>query len=259
MDGVSDKATPFAAFLGLLIASAVLLSIRRGRRGKELFLRRIPGLNSVDEAAGRATEMGRPMLYAPGIGGLGVVTFASLALLQHVARIAARMGTRILVSVCDPAVFPVAEEVCRQAYEIEGRPEAFRNEDVRFLAGSQFPWAMATMGLMGREKPASAFWFGAFAAESLMIAESANQVGAIQVAGTPNLDQIPFFVAACDYTVFGEEYYAASAYISRDPVMTGSLVGQDIGKLVIMLLIIAGVILSTVFGVQGNPLTGLLR
>ncbi len=255
----ADKATPFTLLLALMISAAVLYNIAKGRRGGELFLRRIPGLNAVDEAAGRATEMGRPLLYAPGIGSLSLPTFASLALLQYVARIAARMGTRILVSVLDPAVFPVAEEVCRQAYELEGRPDAFRREDVRFLAGSQFPWAMATMGLMGREKPASAFWFGSFAAESLMVAETGNQIGAIQVAGTPDLNQIPFFVVACDYTVFGEEYYAASAYISRDPVMTGSLVGQDIGKLVIMVIILVGVVLSTLWGLGGNPMNAWIR
>ncbi len=33
-----------------------------------MFVRRIAGLDHVEEAIGRATEMGKPILYVPGIG-----------------------------------------------------------------------------------------------------------------------------------------------------------------------------------------------
>ena len=52
--------------------------------------------------------------------------------------------------------------------------------------------------------------------------------------------QLPFFVAACDYTLIGEELFAASAYLSQDEKMLGSLKGQDFGKLVAMISILAG-------------------
>ena len=41
---------------------------------------------------------------------------------------------------------------------------------------------------------------------------------------------MPFFVAACDYTLIGEEFYAASAYLSESPAELGSLKGQDLAK-----------------------------
>ena len=46
--------------------------------------------------------------------------------------------------------------------------------------------------------------------ESLILAETGNTIGAIQVAGTAMPAQLPFFVAACDYTLIGEEFFAAS-------------------------------------------------
>jgi hypothetical protein len=49
--------------------------------------------------------------------------------------------------------------------------------------------------------------------------------------------QIPFFLAACDYTIIGDEYYAASAYLSREPTLLGSLVGQDYGKILMIGLV----------------------
>ncbi len=91
-----------------------------------------------------------------------------------------------------------------------------------------------------------AFLFGPFSAEALILAENGQAVGAIQVAGTPDLLQIPFFVVTCDYTIIGDEYYAATAYLSREPTQIGSLVGQDLGKLLMLTLIIIGMIWSVV-------------
>ena len=98
---------------------------------------------------------------------------------------------------------------------------------------------------MLRKKPATCFYFGAFFAESLILAETGNSIGAIQVAGTAMPTQLPFFVAACDYTLIGEELFAASAYLSQDEMMLGSLRGQDAGKLLAMVFILVGSVVAT--------------
>jgi hypothetical protein len=77
------------------------------------------------------------------------------------------------------------------------------------------------------------------------LAETANSVGAIQIAGTAMPSQLPFFVAACDYTLIGEELFAASAYLSKDPKLLGSLKGQDVGKFIFLLVILVGVVFLT--------------
>ena len=74
----------------------------------------------------------------------------------------------------------------------------------------------------------------------------------MQVAGTTSSEQIPFFLTACDYTVIGEEVYAAGAYLSRDPVQMGALRGQDVAKLVIFAVIVAGMLLAT-FNAAAEP------
>jgi hypothetical protein len=103
-------------------------------------------------------------------------------------------------------------------------------------------------GLFVREKPAAIFFQGQFYAESLILAETGNSVGAIQIAGTGQPAQLPFFVAACDYTLIGEELFAASAYLSRDPKLLGSLKGQDVGKFIFLFFILVGSILLA-FGI----------
>jgi hypothetical protein len=74
-------------------------------------------------------------------------------------------------------------------------------------------------------------------------------VGAIQVAGTAMPAQLPFFVAACDYTLIGEEFFAASAYLSHDPDQLGSLKGQDVGKVVAAAFLVIGCGLATLANV----------
>ncbi|HUT74798.1 MAG TPA: DUF6754 domain-containing protein [Armatimonadota bacterium] len=233
-----------------VISVTILITILSARGGRDLYIRRIPGLSAIDEAVGRATEMGRPMLFSTGLSSIDINTLQALVIAQHVARLAARYGNRLIVPVVDPVVFAIAEQLVREAYAVEGKPDAFRSEDVRFLSDQQFAYAAGVMGLINREKVASTFFFGYFYAESLLLSETGQEVGAIQIAGTPATTQVPFFLASCDYTIIGDEYYAASAYLTREPTLLGSLVGQDIGKGLLLLLVVAG----TLTAVPGTPL-----
>ncbi|NMC82741.1 MAG: hypothetical protein GYA63_07815 [Armatimonadetes bacterium] len=221
-----------------LLAGLILYAIFTARRGKRLFIRRIPGLNAIDEAVGRAAEMGRPMLFATGLSGLDINGLQALAVAGHVARVAARYATRLILCVADPQLYAIGEETVRDAYQRAGRPELFVPEDVRFLSDQQFAFATAASGVMFREKVSSNFFFGYYYAEALILSEAGQSIGAMQVAGTPATTQLPFFVVSCDYTIMGEEYYATTAYLTREPTLLGSVVGQDWGKIIILLLIV---------------------
>jgi hypothetical protein len=231
-----------AVTLLLLLLTALILGFIATARRRTLFIRRIPGLAAVEEAVGRAVEMGRPITFSLGLGVLGVVSLQALAIAIHVVRLAIRYGTRVIITMSDPVMHAVTDEAVREAYEAENRPEAHNVDDVRFLSTEQFAYASAMVGLITREKAASNFMFGQFYAEALILAEAGYSVGAIQVAGTPSTTQIPFFIATCDYTIIGDEYYAGSAYLTREPVLLGSLIGQDYGKILLLVIIVVGIL-----------------
>lgn len=238
-----------AIFEGLLVA-LILYRIYAASAGRMPFIRRIAGLNAIDEAVGRATEMGRPILMIPGLSGLDIIGLQALRIFGHITRTAARFATPIRLCVSDAPLYAVSQEVIQDSYRAEGRPEGYDPDCVQYISGEQFAFAAGVSGVINREKVAATFFMGAFYAESLIFAESANMVGAIQVAGTTQTTQTPFFVAACDYVIFGDEFYAASAYLSREPVATGSLVGQDYGKLVFAACVLIGSIWFSVTGPQ---------
>ncbi len=227
----------------ILFITFILASIAYARSGKPIFIRRIAGLNAIDEAIGRATELGKKVLYIPGIQSMDEIqTIASIAILGHVARATARYGTDLDVPNKDPLTFVSAREAVQSAYLSEGRPDLFRDDMVHYVTYDQFAFTAAVSAQMTREKPAAIFLVGYFFAESLILAETGQSTGAIQIAGQADPTQLPFFVATCDYTLIGEELYAASAYLSREPVLLGSMRGQDIAKAVLLAVGILGII-----------------
>ena len=233
----------------LALFAAILFYIGIARRGGKLYIRKIPALTAIEEAIGRATEMGKPVLYVPGIMDIDdPQTIASMSILSKVAEKTAEYGTTLFVPTSKAMAMTMAQQVVKESATRVGRPDWFNADNIRYLTDDQFGYVSAVDGIMLREKPATNFYLGSFYAESLILAETGHSTGAIQVAGTAMPDQLPFFVAACDYTLLGEELYAASAYLSQEPVQLGSLRGQDLGKLFFIVAIIIGV-LAQVFGV----------
>lgn len=231
--------------LAVGLSAVILLFISLARR-RELFIRRIAGLEALDEALGRATEMGKEVLFIHGLKTMDQIpTIAAVNILGRVARRTARFDTDLRVVNNDPVVMSVSQEVVKEAYLEEGRPDAYRPDRVFMAATEQFSYAAAVEGIIVREKPAAHIMMGYFYAEALLLAETGTTTGAIQIAGTDAYTQLPFFVTTCDYTLMGEELYAASAYLSKEPKLLGSLKGQDFGKALLILLLIVGTALST--------------
>jgi len=216
-------------------------------KGKEYYVRPIAGISAVDEAIGRATEMGKPILFLNGLGtATEPSTLASFAILGRVAKKTAEYKIRLINPQYEPIVMSVAQDVVKNAYTEAGHPDAYDEKDVFFITHDQFSFTAAVNGIMLRDKPATNFYMGMFYAESLLLAETGAYAGSIQIAGTDQILQIPFFVTACDYTLIGEELYAASAYLSREPKLLGTLKGQDLGKLIAAILLIIGTINITI-------------
>lgn len=240
-----EHATPAALILIVLFVGPVLYFIRRAIRGGTIYIRRIPAIDAIDEATGRAVELGKTISFTSGLSGIGPTLFACLEILRHIARKAALFGSKLVVPCIDPEALVLTDVTLQNAYRAENRFSRYDPTAVRFLSSDQFAFASGYMGLIHRERVGSAYLFGSFAAESLILAEAGQQVGAMQVAGTTSNEQIPFFITACDYTLLGEELYAAGAFLSTNPVQKGALRGQDLAKSAIFAFIVLGVIQMT--------------
>jgi hypothetical protein len=237
----------------LIVVAAVVAAIAAARSGRPVKIRRLAALDAVDEAIGRATEMGRSVLFVPGIQDMtDIQTVAGVTILGRVAKTAAEYDARLEVPTCRSIVMSASRDAVQAAHFEAGRPETYNEGNIYYLTDEQFGYVAAVTGSMVRDKPAACFYMGAFYAESLLFAENGNSIGAIQIAGTAEPSQLPFFVAACDYTLIGEEFFAASAYLSGERDQLGSIQGQDLGKLFAAAAIVVGCALCTL-GIVSPP------
>ena len=222
--------------------------INKAQNEEDIYLRPIAGIEAMEEAVGRATEMGKSVLYVPGISGLDQPdTISGLIILGHTSEMTAKYEANLHVPVCSPIVMETAKEACKESYLRAGRPDLYKEDMVHYVADDQFAYAAGVNGIMLREKPAAVFYQGRFYAESLILAETGNSINAIQIAGTGSSSQIPFFVTACDYTLIGEEFLTASAILSGKKDLIGSIRGQDIIKV----FIIAGMLIIAILCLFG--------
>ncbi|HWM84475.1 MAG TPA: DUF6754 domain-containing protein [Kofleriaceae bacterium] len=239
----------YALVIGGMAAALYYFIGRIRRRPDDIYVRRIAGVDAIEEAVGRSTEMGRPVLYVTGTEETQhIQTVASLLILGHVAEMIAEYDTDIRVANAYPLTMVLAEEIVRQGYANAGRADAHRPENVMFISPEQFAFAAAVNGIIARERPATNIYLGRFYAESLMMAETGYLTRSIQIGGTAEITQLPFFVAACDYAILGEELYAVSAYLSRDPLLLAQLKATDLIKAVVILLVAIGALAATFTG-----------
>jgi hypothetical protein len=244
----------------VVLAAMFVVLVIRARRGATLYIRPIAALSAIDDAVGRAAEMGRPVLYAPGLESVtSPVTVASVAVLSRVAERAARLHTRIKVPNYDPLTYPVTQEIVRRAFAKVGRQDEHQPDDVAYLTSRSFTYAAAVAGMMTRERTASNFFIGHFFSEYLILAETGVATGAVQIGGTDSVAQLPFVITTCDETMIGEEVFAAAALVGDDPVSRSTIRAHDWFKLLIFVFIGlgAGLKLALDAGALASMLSGL--
>jgi len=238
-----------------LCAAIVLLGAWRARRGWRPYVRPIPVVAALEDAVGRATELDRPVYFVMGASDVrDIATHAALAILEHVARLAAVLRTTLVALVRKPDVYPFTESVMRTAYRAADALESFDPQgQVRYLSDAEVVYALSVVRLVEDTQPGGVLFFGSFDYTSLLMTEPGARLGVFQIAGDPMLGQVPFFVCTCDYALLGEEFFAASALVSDNPALRGMIASQDAIKLLLMLLVLVGVAagLLAALGVPG--------
>ncbi|MBU1173150.1 MAG: hypothetical protein KKD44_26600 [Proteobacteria bacterium] len=234
--------------LFLIFCGTILVLTLQASGGKKFELKRkLAALDAMPEAIGRAVEMGRPVHYTPGgnplYGVRGTHIQMGLVISGYVARLCARLGSKLIISVATAEQIPLAEEIYRGAYIAEKVPLA--QPDVRFYGKGDPPFGAGCIETIYKERVAVNMIIGGSGSDFPIIAEGAFRAGAFQIGGNANVFMIPLVVASCEYTLIGEELFAAGAMLSEDPSQLAGIVANDLSKLFIIAMILLGVVLMT--------------
>ncbi len=236
---ISGKITAFVLFTLIVIVIAYL-SIQGDRGRKYNLKRKLEAIEAIPEAIGRAVELDRPIHYTPGsestTGGRGTQTWMGIVIGGYVTKICAKLGAKITWSVRAEHL-PMAREIYREAFVLEGQPGV--EPDVRYYGA----FAIGCIETIANDKSAVNILFGGFGSELPQIAEAAARLGCFQIGGSSNPPMVPLVVASCDYSLIGEENFAAGAILSENNVQLGGLVALDIIKVCFTSLIVLGSLL----------------
>jgi hypothetical protein len=234
----------------ILIFTSIMMFVvnQRAKRGLVPKIRKIPALEAIEEAVGRAAEMGRPVYFPIGAADVGGAYtgghLTALSMIHYTGTIAAKMGTKQLVGTISSELIPMIDEVMRSAYAEGGSPELYSFEDIRWFP-SQMAYIAGTAGIYAREPAGAQIMIGSWMAEALAFCEIASRSGAFMIGGTDYRPYMPYLIATCDYALIGEEIFVASAYVTDDPQQKSTILTQDILKWIIISLTIIAAIIYT--------------
>ena len=239
------------------------------KRGTHINLRSINAFAAMHGLLARSAEAGQPVHLSLGTGGIADAstadTTAGLHVLEYLADRAAINASPPIVTVANPTVLPVAQDILRRAYNRNGYPEDYDFKRVRFVApdphlntnvtpnavaytphqNDAFAYATGVMQLVSKQKLIANVMIGRFGDEFLLMSEPAAQKELTQIGGTSDPHVLPFVHTSISHPLIGEEIYAGGAYLSNKPWHISSLLAQDILRWVIALFLIGGVVWRT--------------
>lgn len=240
-------------FMGFVLVLLIfVLAYYYMGRGKLPYIRRVAALDAIEDAVGRSTEMGKPVVCSFGIGGFDYWTMAGLSILSNVAGVCAQTDTRLIVPTGGGhdsyMVREQAVDLVRTQYLLAGKPEMFNEDDLPFLSGEQYAYTPGYVGILVRERPGAVIMTGSHYSEAMNITEMSNAVEAFTITAGCYTGNMAALACASDYIMLGEEQPAAGAYLSRDPQQVASIRVQDIYKFIGVALIILGLIAINLLG-----------
>lgn len=250
---VADRILTLVILLSMIVGA--ILAYRSAIKGTlHPEIRRIEALEHIDEAIGRAYEMGKPIHFTGGSYSINSQyapqVVAGVSVLDYMAKKCAQLDTKIKVTVGRAENIPLTQDVLEQAYATEGKSDLYSADQIQFFGSGGRSFGTGTIKYLEDNRPGCNVMVGPFAADSMTLSEVSQKIGAFTIGGTARLVQMPFFMLACDYTLICDEMYSVSAYLTKNPASLSSIFISDLFKLATNAVIILSIITATL-GIGG--------
>jgi len=233
-----------ASYLALLLFLLIilLLTLLVSRRQRMPTLRSIAAFDALPGQTGLAAESGQTLHVSLGTGGVGgndtVASLAGLSALAHLSEQGVATDTPPLVTVSQPALLPLAQDVLRQAYVRRGRGRDFRSTQVRLVSPSPMAYALGTMDVLSHEPVLANVMFGAFGPEVGLIARAGAEADLVQISGSDDPRALAILYTSTDHMVVGEELFATGVYLDPTAAKLASLAAEDVARITLILFLI---------------------
>jgi hypothetical protein len=252
MSSLLDPGTGAALLLLLGALLLVAVTILRRRREMTLRVREIPAFRDLRRESWRAAESGKPIHFALGSGMLGggdtITSLAGLQTLEGLVDAAVSYDVPPIITVGDPTLLPIAQDVLRRAYERRQISELYDPSQVRFVAPSSFAYAAGAIPAGAPEDVTATLTVGSFGSEVSLIAEGSVRRRILHLAAVDSPHAIGALYPATDRLAVGEELYASGIQLTDEKRLVTSLMVQDLLRLVLALVILGAAVLALIGG-----------
>jgi len=234
-------------FSALVLAASLILRRQKESRPR---LRRLSAFQDLRTQVERAAESNRPIHVTLGSGGLNdedaVTSLAGLQVVESLADMATFYSVSLIVTVGDPTLLPLAQDVLRRAYERHHIPELYDPSQVRFVAPTPIAYAAGAANLIATEDLIASVAAGNFGTEVSLIADASAGRDFVQSAAVDTPRAVGALYPATERLAIGEELYTAGARITGSQRYLSSLVAQDILRVSLVLAILAAAAMAFV-------------
>jgi len=230
--------------LSFLLLTALLIIHRPSAAKMRLrpYMRPLSAFRSLHAETGYAAESGGAIHIALGSGGLhgtdAITSLAGLQVVESLVNAAVSYNAPPIITVGDPTLLPLAQDVLRRAYERSGREEMYDPGRVRFVAPSPVAYAAGAANVVATENVTASMMAGAFGAEVSLIADAGARRDLPQLAAAADPPAIGALYPATDRLAVGEELYAAGAQMTGERRYLVGLMTQDVLRVILVLAIL---------------------
>jgi hypothetical protein len=152
---------------------------------------------------------------------------AGINVLSYVATKCAQLDCDLVVPCGSTDHLPIAEETVKAAFLAEGKIDQYQPDMVRFISEDTMAFQAGVVGMIMREKPGAGILVGAPGWPTQAQLESLNRQGAVTIAGVDTPSRL-HDMACADYGLYGSDIFATAAYLTKDPLLSGSIRAQDV-------------------------------
>jgi len=176
-------------------------------------------------------------------------TVAALSTLEFLSEQAALTSNLPLVSTANPTTLVLAQDMLSRPFKEQDQLAEFDPLSVRFIGGAGdaagVAYAAGVIDLLDHRQVAANFMQGHLGDEYLSMGEVGARNNIAQVAGTANVEALPFMLATTNDLLIGEDVFAAGAYLLRSSWHVAGLLAQDIVRWMFVGAIVIVVALKT--------------
>ena len=247
--------------LFLITGVAILLACYYlTQRGYTALRRPISAYQAIHAALAESTEAGQPIHLSLGVGGIhdgsALETLPGLLALEQLSEQTAFTGHRPIVTTASPTTLLLAQDVVRHTLTPQAQYEPQDALTVRFNGGQadnvNTAYTAGLIDLLEHETLSANVMLGRFEDDYVLLGELSLRKGIAQIAGSTNLNALPFMRMTAEHVLIGEELFAVGAYLrSESPWDAAGLLAQDVARWLLIGGVLALVALKTLQALGG--------